>query len=1339
MKKEINDHAQEKKIIEPRLHFSRLGSIRARLRILFVVLVLLPALAISIISGLQSFQGGKQQAIDQLESVATLKESEINRWLQALQLDLVVELDREAAQQRLSVLLQESPDPGEFQAAYDAQLDRFRQSIEVQQTFEELFLMNAEGKAVLSTDADQRYKLHDKLSYFQRGLEGPYAQPPFYSPSLGKVSVIVARPVNNDQGQPIGVLAGRASMTRLSEIMSERAGLGNTGETYLVGANAALLTELRSDQEIGYVRSSGAAKAINNRANGSGLYSNYRGRDIVGVYHWMPELQIALLAEQEQSEAFDSTFKALQSSAVVAAIAIMVALAAAMRESRNIANPLTHLVETTSQIAGGDLSARARITSRDEIGALAGSFNSMAERVSDLLKGLETRSRELEERTRELEASQRVTSAASERVSPDELLDLVVNLIRDQFNLYHAQVYIVDAEQQAAVLRESTGYAGRQLLQRGHKIPLDRPALVTRCITAGQPVLVDDVSQAEDWLPNPLLPDTKSELVVPLIVGDKVIGVLDAQDRTPGRFTASTVALFQTMAGEIGFLFENSELLQRITEQTQALTIFTTQLRTAADIARQLGSVLDPERLLQQVVELLQSRFGLYHAHIYVLDEAAGQLTLQAGSGEVGRVLRERGHSIPLDRERSLVARAARSKTTVLVNDTSLESDFMPNPLLPQTRSELAVPLIYGDKTVGVLDVQDDQSDRFTEADRDTFNTLAGQVATALQNAALFEEQRKAETKFRTVADFTHAWETWLGPDGQYIYVSPACERITGYTVQEFVAHPALFVDTAHPDDRAIVDAHVRDHRSTADTAPIEYRIITKDGQVRWVGHTCQAVYDAEGNWQGRRGSNRDITIEKQAEAERERFTTQLRTAADLAEQINAILDPEQLLPEVVNELRSRFNLYHVHIYLLDEPAEALLREADLEQVSRMMHDRQLMIRAGSGEVGRQLLERGHSIPLAREQSLVARAARTRQIVAVADTTSAPDFMPNPLLPETRSEVAVPLVAGDKVLGVLDVQDNQPDRFSQSDLNILSTLAGQIAIALQNAAFVKEIQQTTERLREVDRLKSEFLASMSHELRTPLNSIIGFAEVLLMGISGELPPDTLEDVQAIYDNGQHLLRIINDVLDLAKIEAGTLALNPEPIQVTPLLEEVKTNNAGLLVNKPVEMVIETETDLPEIQVDPLRLNQILNNLVSNAVKFTEKGTITLSAFCDDGWLCITVQDTGIGIRESDLDKIFERFRQADGSSARRAEGTGLGLAITRHLVHMHGGSVSVHSQVGQGSTFTVRLPLQRPAAGQKASNDAQNDDSHPVQVPLSRVRDERPTEKVSSKQSLGAI
>jgi GAF domain-containing protein len=374
--------------------------------------------------------------------------------------------------------------------------------------------------------------------------------------------------------------------------------------------------------------------------------------------------------------------------------------------------------------------------------------------VHTIAQGLERarrNERALAERNRELEAGQQVTLAASQRVNPDELLNLVVNLIRDQFTLYHVQVYIVDEEHEAAVLRKSTGYAGRQLLQKKHRIPLEQPALVTRAIREGQPVLVDDVSQDPNFMPNPLLSDTKSELAVPLKVGDRVIGVLDVQDRTTDRFVESTVNLFQTMAGQIAFLFENSELLERVSEQAETLTGFTDQLRVSADIAEQLGTILEPERLLQQAVELMQSRFGLYHAHVYVLDEKSQQLVVRAGSGEVGRVLCERGHSIPLAAEKSLVARTARSQGIVLVDDTRVEPNFMPNPLLPRTRSEMAIPLAAGDKVLGVLDVQDDQPYRFTRTDQDTFSTLAGQIAIALQNASLFEQAERslAETQAR--------------------------------------------------------------------------------------------------------------------------------------------------------------------------------------------------------------------------------------------------------------------------------------------------------------------------------------------------------------------------------------------------------------------------------------------------------------------------------------------------------------------------------------------------------------------------------------------------------------
>jgi signal transduction histidine kinase len=346
------------------------------------------------------------------------------------------------------------------------------------------------------------------------------------------------------------------------------------------------------------------------------------------------------------------------------------------------------------------------------------------------------------------------------------------------------------------------------------------------------------------------------------------------------------------------------------------------------------------------------------------------------------------------------------------------------------------------------------------------------------------------------------------------------------------------------------------------------------------------------------------------------------------------------------------------------------------------------------------MLERGHSIPLDAERSLVARAARSKEIVLANDVTQEPDFLPNPLLPETRSEVAVPAIAGGAVLGVFDVQHNVPGYFTEADLDVFATLTGQITTALQNAGLFEEIQQAAERLKEVDRLKSEFLANMSHELRTPLNSILGYTEVMLMGIDGEMDSEVHADIQAIYDNGQHLLHLINDILDLAKIEAGRLNLSFETLAIQPLIDEVVTNTNGLLLKrqKPVEFHVEVAENLPAAMVDRLRLNQILSNLLSNAVKFTDQGCITLRAFSEDDHICFAVEDSGIGISPADQERIFEQFRQADGSFKRRAEGTGLGLAITRHLVQMHGGTVVVRSQPGEGSTFTVRLPLKQQTA-----------------------------------------
>jgi PAS domain S-box-containing protein len=581
------------------------------------------------------------------------------------------------------------------------------------------------------------------------------------------------------------------------------------------------------------------------------------------------------------------------------------------------------------------------------------------------------------------------------------------------------------------------------------------------------------------------------------------------------------------------------------------------------------------------------------------------------------------------------------------------------------TVSMAIVPIRSGEKAFGSIVVASPAEGFFDERRLHLYQTLAEQGATALRLAALNEEIQENEQQFRSIVEHAHAGILIADDSFHFTYVNDRLAEISGYTVDELVGMDFRNV-IAEESLEMVADYYTRRQRGEDIPSTYELTIVRKDGEHRIGEMTVSLLSDTEHGSQTL-AQFLDVTERKQAQAERERFTLQLRTASEIAGQIAAILDPQNLLTAIISQLKERFGLYHAHYYNLDSD----------ENVLRLS--------AGYGEVGQQMLEDGHAIPFDREQSLVARAARTGDAVVIGDVTQASDFLPNPLLPLTRSEVAVPVVSGDRVLGVFDVQQDARNHFTEGDVRVFTTLAGQIATALENARLFEQVQ-------EADKLKSEFLANMSHELRTPLNSILGYSEIMLMGLDEGISPDTMEDVQAIYDNGQHLLRLINDVLDLAKIEAGRMSLEVEDVDIGPILDEVLRSNAGLLINKPLEISTETEADLPTIKADRVRLSQIFNNLFSNAVKFTDEGGIRLHAFRENGWCVIEVADTGIGMSEEDLEVIFERFRQVDGSAARMKDGSGLGLAITSHLIKMHNGTIDVKSELGKGSTFTVRLP-----------------------------------------------
>jgi K+-sensing histidine kinase KdpD len=260
-----------------------------------------------------------------------------------------------------------------------------------------------------------------------------------------------------------------------------------------------------------------------------------------------------------------------------------------------------------------------------------------------------------------------------------------------------------------------------------------------------------------------------------------------------------------------------------------------------------------------------------------------------------------------------------------------------------------------------------------------------------------------------------------------------------------------------------------------------------------------------------------------------EKRARELETVAEVSVTASTTLVPDTLLQSVVDRTKERFGLYHAHIYVIDE----------LQQT--------LQLRAGAGDVGRRLVADNWKIPLDHPTSIAAKTVRYRNYIIANDLYRDKNtaFLSNNLLPDTRSEMAVPMIVGDKLLGVFDVQSDKANYFSEVDAHIYTTLASQVAVALQNARLYAEQATTVAQLQELDRLKSGFLANMSHELRTPLNSIIGFSDVMLMELDGPLTPHMSTDLKLIQKNGQHLLHLINDVLDMAKIESGRMNLNPD--------------------------------------------------------------------------------------------------------------------------------------------------------------------------------------------------
>jgi signal transduction histidine kinase len=295
-----------------------------------------------------------------------------------------------------------------------------------------------------------------------------------------------------------------------------------------------------------------------------------------------------------------------------------------------------------------------------------------------------------------------------------------------------------------------------------------------------------------------------------------------------------------------------------------------------------------------------------------------------------------------------------------------------------------------------------------------------------------------------------------------------------------------------------------------------------------------------------------------------------------------------------------------------------------------------------------------------------------------------------------RSTIVVPMIREGEPLGTISVGRADENPFTPVEIALLKTFADQAVIAIENARLFRESQEKSVQLEVANKHKSEFLANMSHELRTPLNAIIGFSEALMDRMFGDMNEKQLDYQKDIHESGKHLLSLINDILDLSKIEAGRMELELSSFNLPTAVSNAVTLIRERAQRHGIAMGVEVDPRLGDFQADERKVKQILLNLLSNAVKFTpDGGRVDVSAKLDTDKVEIAVKDTGVGISPEDQASLFEEFKQLGKDSSRKAEGTGLGLALTKRLVELHGGQIIVESAIGVGSTFRVMLPLGR--------------------------------------------
>ena len=822
----------------------------------------------------------------------------------------------------------------------------------------------------------------------------------------------------------------------------------------------------------------------------------------------------------------------------------------------------------------------------------------------------------------------------------------------------------------------------------------------------------------------PRVSGVRTLLGVPMLREGVAIGAFSLQRKgEPKPFTNKQIELVTTFADQAVIAIENVRLFNELKELLEQQTATSEILGVIASSPTDIQPVLDV---------VAENAARLCDANDALIGRVDGNLIQRVAT--YGLIPAE---FVPPPVTRShAVGRAIIEKKTLHIHDitTEIETDYPESRFMQQisgARTILVTPLVLDDEVIGHITIRRTEVRPFSDSQIKLLETFADQAVIAIENVRLFKEIQERNAELREALEHQTATAEVLG----IISRSPTDVQPVLDAIVESAARVCGIDDVVLrliEGGMEVVGAHfgsvpIRAHREAISVEELQHRWVAEHGTLH-----VPDVRERRADFPtlGLSGDSRTfliVPLRHQSEfigtlnarrTEVRPFTpAQIKLLETFADQAVIAIENVRLFQEL--EARTRELAKSVgELKALGEVGQAVSSTLDLQTVLSTIvghavqlsgtdsgviyeydEDKQEFHLRASHRMEEELVEAIRAAPIRHGEGATGRATATRAPVQVINLLEERELGATRLRPIAarhgyRSVLAVPLLREERIMGALTVWRKETGNFSPEIVNLIQTFATQSALAIQNARLFREIEDKSRQIEAANRHKSEFLANMSHELRTPLNAIIGFSEVLGERLFGELNEKQAEYTEDILSSGRHLLSLINEILDLSKVEAGRMELELATFDLPLAIDNARTFVRERATKHGINLDVTVDERLGDFVGDERKIKQILLNLLSNAVKFTpEGGRIGIKARQADGSVEISVSDTGIGIAPEDQPKIFEEFRQVGSDYAHKVEGTGLGLTLAKKFVELHGGRIWVESEVGKGSRFIFTLPI----------------------------------------------